>query len=76
MANNPEVDYSVMTPVQLREWIAAHPEDEEARAQVCLKVFGQRPQGTIYYQDPFADIKFERFTQGDFDVSDLKSESA
>jgi hypothetical protein len=37
-----------------------------------LRAYGQRPQGTIHSQDPHADIKFERFSQGLFDVSDLE----
>lgn len=72
MVTNRGLDYNAMTSQQLREWIATHPEDGEARAQVCLRVFGQRPQGTTYYQDPHADTKFERFSQGNFDVSDLE----
>jgi|GEM_PF-5906559 len=72
MVTHPKIDYQAMTPDQLRQWMATHPEDAEARAQVCLRVFGQRPQGTIFYQDPHADEKFERFLQGNFDVSDLE----
>jgi hypothetical protein len=64
-----------MTPQQLREWIATHPKDREARVQVCLRVYGCRPQGTIDYHDPHADVKFERFSQGHFDVSDLEVQS-
>jgi hypothetical protein len=72
MVTNRGIDYDGMTPQELREWIATHPEDSEARAQVCLRAYGQRPQGTIHSQDPHADIKFERFSQGLFDVSDLE----
>ncbi len=70
MVTNREIDYKTLTPQQLREWIATHPEDSEARAQVCMRVFAQRPLGTISYQDPLAEKKFESFIQGKFDVSE------